>query len=239
MDSDPLPKSALLKLSGEALSGGRGFGIDEATLTYVASEIRSVVQAGWRIAIVVGGGNFFRGAAGALSDVPRVRGDAVGMLATLMNSLVLESALHGAGVPARAFSSFVVGQIMQPYSPAAARTAITEGQVAILGGGTGNPYFTTDTAAVLRALECGLGAVVKATKVDGIYDRDPAKYPDARFIAEITYDEVIERELGVMDLTAITMARDGRLPLVVVNMNKPGAILRALEGQGEGSRVIP
>ncbi len=239
MDSDPLPKSTLLKLSGEALSGGRGLGIDATTLDYVVSEIGSVVRAGWRVAIVVGGGNFFRGAAGALKDVSRVRGDAVGMLATLMNSLVLESALNAAGIRAVAFSSFTVGQIMPAYSPAQARAAIMDGQVAILGGGTGNPYFTTDTAAVLRALECGLGAVVKATKVDGIYDRDPAKDPDARFIPEITYDEVLEQGLGVMDLTAITMARDGRLPLVVVDMNRPGAMLRALEGQGEGSRVIP
>ncbi len=209
------PRRVLLKLSGEALEGEGESALHPETLDRVAQEIAGVTALGHQLGVVIGGGNFFRGAAGAAKGMNRSAGDAMGMLATVMNCV----AMHDA------------------FSRRAALAGFDAGQVVLLAGGTGNPYFTTDSAAALRALEIDAEVLLKATKVDGIYDKDPVGHEDAKRFAEITYDEVLERRLAVMDLTAITLCRDHSLPLVVFDMEKSGNIARAVAGEDVGTRV--
>ena len=219
--------------------GNQTHGLDPQMLDYVRAEVKKVVDAGIETAIVVGGGNLFRGVGSAAAGLPRHVGDSLGMFATLMNATALAGYFNAHGLPAKAFSAFVVGNLLEPFSVDAARAALSRGQVAIFGGGTSNPYFTTDTASVLRALEIGADFMVKATQVDGIYSDDPRKNPAAEFLPQVTYDEVLRRDLRIMDASAIAIARENRLPVVVVALRTPGAMLAALSGEAVGSRVVP
>lgn len=237
MTSDPKFRRLLVKLSGEALMGDRQYGIDPTFLARVASEIRQVMELGCEICLVVGGGNIFRGVSGAAQGLDRVTGDHMGMLATVINALAVKSALLAEGVDARVQSAIPMEAICETFVRARAQRHLDKGRVIVFAAGTGNPYFTTDTAAALRAAEMGCDAMFKATKVDGVYDADPATNPDAQRFETLTYDMVIERELKVMDLTAITLAKDNNFPLIVFNLNDAGAMANAVTGQGTSTLV--
>jgi uridylate kinase len=230
-------KRVLLKLSGEALMGDTGYGIDPKVLDTLASQIRSVRDAGIEVAIVVGGGNIFRGLAAASSGMDRSQADFMGMLATVMNGLALQDALERAGVFTRVMSAIQMQAVAEPYIRRRAIRHLEKGRTVIFAAGTGNPYFTTDTTAALRALEVGADCIMKATKVDGVYDADPKKHPDAVKFDELTYMDVLNRGLAVMDSTAITLCMDNDLPIIVFNMEKPGYIERALRGEPVGTIV--
>lgn len=232
MSQPPKFKRLLVKLSGEALMGDRQYGIDPSFLARVAAEIRQVIDLGCELCLVVGGGNIFRGVSGAANGLDRVTGDHMGMLATVINALAVKSALLAEGVDARVQSAIPMEAICETFVRARAQRHLAKDRVVIFAAGTGNPYFTTDTAAALRAAEMSCDAMVKATKVDGVYDSDPAKNPDAKRYETLTYDQVLEEELKVMDLTAITLAKDNGFPLVVFNLNDPGAMAGAVTGQG-------
>lgn len=227
----------LLKLSGEALMGDKGYGIDPAILDSLASQIRDVKKADVEIAIVVGGGNIFRGVAASAAGMDRAQGDYIGMLATVMNALALQEALERAGVFTRVMSAIEMQQVAEPYIRRRAIRHLEKGRVVIFAAGTGNPYFTTDTTAALRALEINAGCIMKATKVDGIYDKDPKKFDDAVKFDELTYIEVLNRGLQVMDSTAISLCMDNGLPILVFNMEVDGNIERALSGGTVGTIV--
>jgi len=233
----PIYKRVLLKLSGEALEGEQGHGIDPSTLEQVARQIGEVSGLGVELAIVLGGGNLFRGLAAAASGMDRTVADAMGMLATLINSLALCDALERGGQRVRVLSAIPVGAVAEPLSARRARAGLERGEVVVLAGGTGNPFFTTDTAAALRALEIGADVLLKATKVDGVYDRDPTLHEDAVRFDRLSYQEVLDRRLGVMDLTAVTLCRENRLPLVVFNLLREGSIRRVVLGEPIGSRI--
>lgn len=235
----PAVSRILLKISGEALMGDQSHGLDPRMLEYVMIEVKKVVDAGIETAIVVGGGNLYRGISSSATGLPRHVGDSLGMFATLMNATALAGYFNSHGLPAKAFSAFPVGNLLEQVSVDAARGALAAGKVVVFGGGTSNPYFTTDTAAVLRALEVGADYLVKATQVDGIYSDDPRKNPAAEFLPQVTYDEVLRRNLRIMDASAIAIARENRLPVQVVALRTPGAMLAALTGEGVGSRVVP
>jgi uridylate kinase len=228
----------LLKLSGEALEGDQGFGVDPRTLAAVAAELQEVSALGVELGVVVGGGNFFRGLAAAATGMERSAADGMGMLATLMNCLALQDALQRRGQRCRLLSALPVGPLGEPFSRARAVSALEAGEVVLLGAGTGHPYFSTDTAAALRALELGASALLKATQVDGIYDKDPKKHADAVRFERISYDEVLERQLKVMDLTAITLCRENHMPLVIFDLGGAGNIKRVVTGDPVGSRVV-
>lgn len=228
----------LLKLSGEALAGRLGFGIDPQVLDRLCQDIAAAVALGAEVALVCGGGNLFRGARLAEAGMNRVVADQMGMLATCMNSLAIGDALGRAGVSAKVFSAVAVGGFLPAYSAAEARAALRRREVAIVAGGTGNPFFTTDTAACLRALELGAGAVLKATKVDGVYAADPVLDPTAKRFAALTFDEVLARNLGVMDLSAICLCRDHALSVVVFDLAAPGALTRIVKGEKVGTRIV-
>jgi uridylate kinase len=230
-------RRVLLKLSGEALEGG-GQTIDPQVLAATAADVIAARELGVEIAVVIGGGNLFRGLSGTARGMDRTIADAMGMLATLINALALQDALVRAGQPASVLSAIPVQQVCDPFSRRAAVARLEAGEVVLLAGGTGNPYFTTDTAAALRALEVGADLLLKATKVDGIYDKDPVKHADAVRFDEISYGEVLQRRLRVMDLTAVTLCRDNRLPLVVFDMTTRGNIRRVVAGEPVGSRVV-
>jgi uridylate kinase len=230
-------KRVLLKLSGEALMGDAGYGIDPKVLDTLSSQIRSVRDAGIEVAIVVGGGNIFRGLAAASSGMDRSQADFMGMLATVMNGLALQDALERAGVFTRVMSAIQMQAVAEPYIRRRAIRHLEKGRTVIFAAGTGNPYFTTDTTAALRALEVGADCIMKATKVDGVYDADPKKFPDAVKFNELTYMDVLNRGLAVMDSTAITLCMDNDLPIIVFNMEKPGYIERALRGEPVGTIV--
>jgi len=230
-------RRVLLKLSGEALMGRLSHGLCPETLVYVARELRACTERGMQLAIVIGAGNIFRGLAGVSQGMHRPTADAMGMLATIINCLALADTLEREGVPARVLSAFPAGTICETYGVAPALRHLEQGRVVICAGGTGNPYFTTDTAAVLRALELQADLVMKATKVDGVYDRDPLKFSDAVRFDQLHHEEVLHRDLRVMDATAIALARDGRLPLLVFNMTVPGNIERAVAGESIGTIV--
>ncbi len=232
MTQPPKFKRLLVKLSGEALMGDRQYGIDPGFLARVAAEVRQVIDLGCELCLVVGGGNIFRGVSGAANGLDRVTGDHMGMLATVINALAVKSALLAEGVDARVQSAIPMEAICETFVRARAQRHLAKDRVVIFAAGTGNPYFTTDTAAALRAAEMSCDAMVKATKVDGVYDSDPAKNPDATRYDTLTYDRVLEDELKVMDLTAITLAKDNGFPLVVFNLNDPGAMAGAVTGQG-------
>ncbi|MCA9672564.1 MAG: UMP kinase [Myxococcales bacterium] len=235
--AEPRYKRVLLKLSGEALEGD-GRTIDPDILDAVAREVIAARELGTQVAIVIGGGNLFRGLAGAASGMSRTVADGMGMLATVMNCLAMADTLVRAGCPASVLSAIAVHQVADAFTARDALARLDGGQVVLLAAGTGNPYFTTDTAAALRALEVEADVLLKATKVDGIYDKDPVKHSDAKRFDEITYAEILQRQLKVMDLTAVTLCRDNKLPLLVFDMNTEGNIRRVIAGETVGTRVI-
>jgi uridylate kinase len=227
----------LLKLSGELLAGGGGHGIDEKVMETLADEIRDVRQLGVQVGIVTGGGNIFRGLAASTRGMDRVGADYIGMLATVINGLALQHALERRGIDTRVMSAIQMDRVCEPYIRRRAVRHLEKDRVTVLVAGTGNPYFTTDTAAVLRAVEVGADVVLKATKVDGIYSGDPVSQPDATFYPRITYQEILDRGLAVMDLTAITLLKENRLPLVVFNVGQRGNLLKLVQGEALGTSV--
>jgi uridylate kinase len=235
--SQPPIRRILVKLSGEALMGEGDYGIDPAFLRRLAIEIRSVREAGVEIGLVVGGGNLFRGAGLARAGMDRVTGDHMGMLATVMNALALQDALESMDVPTRVMSAVRINQVCEDYIRRRAVRHLEKGRVIIFAAGTGNPFFTTDTAASLRAVEIEAGLLLKATKVDGIYDSDPVLNPAAKRYDRLTYDQVLDQRLNVMDQTSIVLCRDHHLPLRVFNLNDPGALVRAATGGDIGTLV--
>jgi len=227
----------LLKLSGEALMGSDAFGINPGTIGRMVSEIGHVVQGGTQVAIVIGGGNIFRGVAGGSVGMDRATADYMGMLATVMNALALSDALEKQGVMARVMSAISIEQVVEPYVRPKALQYLEEGKVVVFAAGTGNPFFTTDTAAALRGAEIGAQVVLKATRVEGVYSADPEKDPSAVRYDRITFDEAMQRNLQVMDATAFALCRDRELPIRVFSINKPGALQRVVEGEDEGTLV--
>jgi uridylate kinase len=236
-DRSPRYNRILLKLSGEALAGDEGFGIDPKVLDAMAIEIGQLVGIGVQVGLVIGGGNLFRGAALQASGLDRVAGDHMGMLATVMNGLALRDALERSNIRTRLMSAIPMSGIVEHYDHRNAIRYLKNGEVVVFCAGTGNPFFTTDSAACLRGIEINADVVLKATKVDGVFDSDPAKNPKAVKYDRLSYDEVLERKLGVMDLTAICLVRDHNMPLRVFNMNKKGALLNLMLGGSEGTLV--
>jgi uridylate kinase len=233
----PAYKRVLLKLSGEALMGDDSYGINPSTIDAMVTDVAEVVQSGVQLAIVIGGGNIFRGVAGGAAVMDRATADYMGMLATMMNSLALQDALRQKGVEARVQSALRMDQVVEPYIRPRAIRHMEEGKVVVFAAGTGNPFFTTDTAAALRGAEMGVEVVLKATKVDGIYTSDPKKDPTATRYDTISFDEAIIKNLQVMDATAFALCRDRKLPIKVFSILKPGALKRVVMGENEGTLV--
>ena len=227
----------LLKLSGESLMGTRGFGIDPDRLASYASQIKEAVESGVQVGIVIGGGNIFRGLTGTSEGVDRVKGDQMGMLATVINSIALSSALEAKGLDAKVLTAIPMFPIGEPYSKWKAIKALEKGEVAIISCGTGNPYFTTDTGSALRAIEIEADVMLKGTRVDGVYTADPEKDPDAKKFDEISYDEMLERNLRVMDLTATALCKENNMKVYVFNMDKEGNLMRMLKGENIGTLI--
>lgn len=227
----------MLKLSGEALMGSQGYGIDTSVVSDLASQIKTVVDAGIQIGVTVGGGNIFRGMAGAAKGMDRSQADYMGMLATCMNALALQDAFERNGMECRVMSAIEMRQVAEPYIRRRAIRHLEKGRVVIFAAGTGNPYFTTDTTAALRACEIGAECLMKATKVDGIYDSDPVKNPNAKRYNHITYKKVIENDLQVMDATATSLCMENDMPMLVFDIHEPGNIIRALHGEPVGTTV--
>src|SRR5688572_22071896 len=237
MPQTPAYKRILLKLSGEALMGPDSYGINRDTVDRIVGEVAEVVNLGVEVAVVIGGGNIFRGVAPASSHMDRATADCMGMLATIMNALALQDAMRRVSVVARVQSALNVEQVVEPYIRGKAMRYLEEGRVVIFGAGTGNPFFTTDTAAALRGMEMNVEIVLKATKVDGVYTDDPKTHPDAMRYKRLTFDEAIQRNLRVMDATALTLCRDQKLPINVFSIFKPGALRRVICGEDEGTLV--
>ncbi len=237
MPDDARPRRILLKLSGEALMGSGDFGIDPAVLRRIAGEIAGLVARGVQIGLVIGGGNIFRGAGLAGGGFDRVTGDHIGMLATVMNALAMQDALQRQGVDARTMSAFRIDQVCEYYNRNDAIRHLDSGRVVILSAGTGNPCFTTDSAASLRAIEIGADVMIKATKVDGVYSADPMKDPDAEFYPYLSYDRVISEGLAVMDTTAVVLCKEQGMPVRVMNINIEGALQRVVQGESLGTLV--
>lgn len=235
--SQPRYKRVLLKLSGEALMGEHDFGIDPKVLDRMALEMGALIGIGVQVGLVIGGGNLFRGAALNAAGMDRVTGDHMGMLATVMNGLAMRDALERSNIRTRVMSAIPMSGIVEHYDRRRAVRDLKDGDVVIFCAGTGNPFFTTDSAACLRGIEIEADAVLKATKVDGVYSADPVKDPTAEKYERLTYDEVLDKKLGVMDLTAICLARDHGMPLRVFNMNRPGALTRIVTGEPEGTLI--
>ena len=233
----PAFKRILLKLSGEALMGDDAYGINRATITNIVAQVKEVVELGVEVGIVIGGGNIFRGVAPAADGMDRAQADYMGMLATVMNALALQDAMRQVGVDARVQSALGI-EFVEPYVRAKALRALEKGRVVIFGAGTGNPFFTTDTAAALRGMEIDAEIVLKATKVDGIFTADPKKDLTATMYETVTFDEAISKDLKVMDATAFTLCRDQKLPIAVFNIFKVGALRRVVMGEKEGTKVI-
>jgi uridylate kinase len=227
----------LLKLSGEALMGDLPYGIDNEKLKEYAQEIKQAIDSGCEVAVVIGGGNIFRGVAGAAKGMDRVQGDYMGMLATVINGMALQGALEDAGVKTRLQSAIEMDKVAEPFIKRRAVRHLEKGRVVIFGAGTGNPYFTTDTAATLRAIEIGADVILKGTRVDGIYDCDPEKNADAKKFNSLTFDEVFDKNLKVMDMTAFTLSRENKLPIIVFDMNRAGNLLKIVEGERVGTLV--
>jgi len=228
---------ALVKLSGESLAGDQGFGIAPEVVDRLVLEVETVYDAGVRLGLVVGGGNIVRGTEASERGMDRVSADYMGMLATVINALALQDALERHGVESRVMTAIRMEQLAEPYIRRRALRHLEKGRVVIFAGGTGNPYFSTDTAAVLRAIEMNADVILKATKVDGVYSADPVHDPDAKFHPDLTFKEVINRELGVMDAAAVSLCRDNKLPVIVLNIRTSGAILGALRGERIGTLV--
>ena len=238
MSDSPAPyRRVLLKLSGEALMGELDYGIEPKVIQRLATEIATAGKAGVEIAIVIGGGNIFRGAGLARSGMDRVTGDYMGMLATVINALAIQDALESLDVYARVMSALQINEVCEDYIRRRAVRHLEKGRVVILAAGTGNPFFTTDTAASLRAIEIGADVLLKATKVDGVYDSDPVENPNAKHFDTVSYDQVIADKLGIMDATAIVMCRDNELPLRIFDLTQPNALVRAMSGEKVGSLV--
>ncbi|MDT8415713.1 MAG: UMP kinase [Flavobacteriaceae bacterium] len=231
-------KRVLLKLSGEALLGERQYGIDPKILSFYASEIKTIIEDGFEIAIVIGGGNIFRGVSGASNGLDRVQGDYMGMLATVINGLALQSALEDAGLQTRLQTAIKMEAIAEPYIRRRAVRHLEKGRIVIFGSGTGNPYFTTDTAAVLRAIEIDADVILKGTRVDGVFDMDPEKFKEAIKFESISFDEVLNKKLKVMDTTAFTLSHENNLPIIVFNMNQKGNLKKVVSGENIGTKVF-
>jgi uridylate kinase len=238
MSETPTHKRVLLKVSGEALMGDREYGLDTATVKAIAEDIRDTAALGVEVCLVIGGGNIFRGIAGAASGMDRAQADYMGMLATVMNALGVQSALEKLGVHTRVQSAIEMSAICEPYIRRRAMRHMEKGRVVIFAAGTGNPFFTTDTAAALRATEMGCNALLKGTQVDGIYSADPRKNPDAKRYDRLSYLEVLARDLQVMDAAAISVARENKLPIIVFNIHEPGAFREVMLGHGRFTTVI-
>ena len=234
----PFYKKILLKLSGEALMGDQEFGISSDVIASYAKQIKEIVDLGVEVSIVIGGGNIFRGLSGAAQGVDRVTGDHMGMLATVINSLALQNSIEKLGVPTRVQTAIEMPKIAEPFIKRRAQRHLEKGRVVIFGAGTGNPYFTTDTAAALRAIEMGTDVVIKATKVDGIYDKDPVKFADAKKYEKVTYNEVLAKDLKVMDATAISLCRENKLPIIVFNSLVEGNLKKVIMGENIGTTVV-
>jgi uridylate kinase len=233
----PIYRRIVLKLSGESFQGSQGFGIDAETVHSIAREVKEVSDLGIQMAIIVGGGNIFRGTRQKSLSIDRATGDYMGMLATVINGLALQDALEKQGVVTRLLSAIDMAQVAEPFIRRRAMRHLEKGRVVIFAAGTGNPYFSTDTAAALRAMEIKAHVIMKATRVDGIYDADPEKVPDAKMFDRITYLDVIKKGLTVMDSTAISLCMDNRMPIIIFNMNTPGNIRRVAMGEKVGSTV--
>lgn len=236
--SAPVYKRILLKLSGEALMGDDSYGINRDTIARIIGEVKAVVDMGVQVAVVIGGGNIFRGVAPGAAGMDRATADYMGMLATVMNALALQDAFRRVGVPSRVQSALNIEQVAEPYIRGKALRYLEEGTVVIFGAGTGNPFFTTDTAAALRGMEMNADIVVKATKVDGVYSADPKKDPAATRYQRLSFDEAIQKDLKVMDATAFTLCRDQNMPLAVLSIFKTGALARFVLGEDEGTLVL-
>lgn len=234
----PFYKKILLKLSGEALMGDQEFGISSDVIASYAKQIKEIVDLGVEVSIVIGGGNIFRGLSGAAQGVDRVTADHMGMLATVINSLALQNSIEKLGVPTRVQTAIEMPKVAEPFIKRRAQRHLEKGRVVIFGAGTGNPYFTTDTAAALRAIEMETDVVIKATKVDGIYDKDPVKYPDAKKYETVTYNEVLAKDLKVMDATAISLCRENKLPIIVFNSLIEGNLKKVVMGEHIGTTVV-
>ena len=237
MPVQPAYKRVLLKVSGEALMGRRDYGLDTETLARIAADIQGVVETGIEVCLVIGGGNIFRGISGAAGGMDRAQADYMGMLATVMNALGMQSVLERRGVPTRVQSAIPMSSVCEPYIRRRAERHMEKGRVVIFAAGTGNPFFTTDTAAALRATEMNCDLLLKGTQVDGVYTADPRKHPDARRYDELTYLEVLSNDLAVMDAAAISLARENRLPIIVFNMHVAGSFTRVLRGEGSFTRI--
>ena len=227
----------MLKISGEALMGDQGFGLNPPTVARIANEVESVQKMGVEVCMVIGGGNIFRGLQGSAQGMERTTADYMGMLATVMNALAMQSALEAKGLHCRVISAIRMDEVCEPYIRRRAIRHLEKGRVVIFAAGTGNPYFTTDTAATLRANEMSCEAIFKGTKVDGVYDKDPAKFDDAKRYDMVSYDDVLQKRLGVMDASAIALARDNNLPIIVFSLDEPGGFQGILAGQGTYTRV--
>jgi len=234
----PVYRRILLKLSGEVLAGEQDFGIDPTKATQLANEIKSIHEMGVDIILIIGGGNIFRGLQAASKGMDRVTGDYLGMLATIMNAISLQDALEKTGVETRTLSAITVSQISEPYIRRRALRHLDKGRIVIVAGGTGNPYFTTDTAAALRATELKAQVLLKGTKVDGVFDKDPVVYSDAVRYNNVSFTEILGKNLRVMDLTAITLCKENALPICVFNINNKGDLKRVVEGKNIGTTII-
>jgi uridylate kinase len=234
----PAYKRVLLKVSGEALMGPKEYGLDTATVRAIAADIKGVVDLGVQVCLVIGGGNIFRGVSGAAAGMERAQADSMGMLATVMNALAMQSALEKLGIPTRVQSAIPMEQVCEPFIRRRAVRHMEKGRVVIFAAGTGNPFFTTDTAAALRAAEMGCDALFKGTQVDGVYSADPRKNPDAERYTTLTYLDMLARDLAVMDAAAISLARENRLPIIVFNIHEQGAFTAVIKGEGRFTTVV-
>ncbi len=232
MTTSPTYKRVLLKLSGEALMGDQGFGLDTSTVDRIANEIKSVHEGGVQVCLVIGAGNIFRGVALAKADIERTTADYMGMLATVLNALAMQSMLESKGVPTRVLSAIPMASVCEPYIRRRATRHMEKGRVVIFAAGTGNPFFTTDTAAALRAVEMNCDAILKGTQVDGVYTADPKTTPDAERYDHLTYQDVLARDLRVMDTAAVALARENDVPILVFSIHNPGAFKEVVSGQG-------
>jgi uridylate kinase len=238
MPDQPTHKRVLLKVSGEALMGRREYGLDTDTLARIAADVGDVVQMGVQVCLVIGGGNIFRGVSAAAGGMDRAQADYMGMLATVMNALGMQSALERRGVATRVQSAIPMSSVCEPYIRRRAERHMEKGRVVIFAAGTGNPFFTTDTAAALRAAEMNCDLLLKGTQVDGVYSADPRKVPDAERYDQLTYLDVLARDLGVMDAAGISLARENGLPIIVFNIHAPGAFAQVMRGEGRFTRII-
>ena len=238
MTHSPAYRRVLLKVSGEALMGSRDYGLDTAVCRRIAEDVQGVIALGVQVSLVIGGGNIFRGIAGAASGMDRAQADYMGMLATVMNALAMQSALEKVGIVTRVQSAIAMESVCEPYIRRRAIRHMEKGRVVIFGAGTGNPFFTTDTAAALRAAEMGCDALLKGTQVDGVYSADPRKNPGAERYETLTYLDMLARDLAVMDAAAISLARENHLPIIVFNIHEPGAFTAVMRGEGRFTKVV-